>query len=116
MQTEADRIADGLRLTTNRIGTLISAIRGDGRRGLDPSTHAAQYLEEMRRNNANIERAEEIGADVSAFKALDPIPYRSQLVGLSEAARKKREWLGVRACLRLPAVEAVREHFLIAAE
>lgn len=114
MQTEADRIATGLQLTTNRIGTLISAIRGDGRRGLDPSPRAAQYLEEMRRNYENIVRAEEIGADVSAFKALAPIPYRSQLVGLSEAVRKQREWLGVRNCLRLPAVEPVR--FLEAAE
>lgn len=114
MQTEADRIAEGLRLTTNRIGTLISAIRGDGRRGRDASARAAHYLKELRRNYANIERADEIGADVSAFREMNPIPYRSQLVGLSEAARKQREWLGVRECLRLPAAEPM--FFLEAAE
>lgn len=114
MQTEADRIADGLRMTTNRIGTLISAIRGDGRRGRDPSARAAEYLELMRRSYANIVRADQIGADVSAFKAMRPIPYRSQLVGLSEAVRKQREWLGVKDCLRLPAAEPVP--FLEAAE
>lgn len=114
MQTEADRIATGLRMTTSRIGTLISAIRGDGRRGRDASARAAEYLEEMRRNHANIERADEIGADVSAFRALNPIPYRSQLVGLSEAVRKQREWLGVRECLSLPV--SLPEHFKIAAE
>ena len=114
MQTEANRIADGLRLTTNRIETLIRAVRGDGIRGRDASAHAAQYLEEMRRNNVNIERAEELKLDVKAFTALAPIPYRSQLVGLSEAVRKQREWLGVRNCLRLPAAEAAP--FLEAAE
>lgn len=114
MQTEADRIATGLQLTTNRIGTLISAIRGDGRRGRDPSARAAEYLELMRRNYANIVRADQIGADVSAFKAMRPIPYRSQLVGLSEAERNAREWLGVRECLSLPPFEPVR--FLEAAE
>lgn len=114
MQTEADRIATGLRLTTNRIGTLISAIRGDGRRGRDATARAAEYLEEMRRNYASIVRAGQIGADVSAFKAMNPIPYRSQLLGLSEAARNERKWLGVRECLNLPVVEPVR--FLEAAE
>jgi hypothetical protein len=114
MQTEADRIADGLRRTTNRIGTLISGIRGDGRRGRDSSARAAEYLEQMRRNYASIVRAEEIGADVSAFTAMNPIPYRSQLVGLSEAERNARKWLGVRECLNLPVVEPVR--FLEAAE
>ncbi|WP_421591138.1 hypothetical protein [Shinella sp. M27] len=114
MQTEADRIATGLRLTTNRIGTLISAIRGDGRRGRDASVRAAEYLAEMRRNYANIVRAEEIGANVSAFTEMNPIPYRSQLVGLSEAERNARKWLGVRECLSLPVIEPVR--FLEAAE
>jgi len=114
MQTEADRIAEGLRLTTNRIGTLIRAIRGDGRRGRDATARAAEYLQEMRRNNASIERADQIGADVSAFRKMNPIPYRSQLVGLSEAERNARKWQGVRECLNLPVFEPVR--FLEAAE
>ena len=114
MQTEAERIVTGLRMTTNRIGTLISAIRGDGRRGRDASARAAEYLREMRRNYSNIVRAGQIGADVSAFTKMNPIPYRSQLVGLSEAERNARKWLGVRECLNLPFIEPVR--FLEAAE
>ena len=115
MQTEADRIAKGLQLTTNRIGTLIRGIRGKNRLGRDASLLAREYLEQLRRNNANIAAGKLAGADVSAFVKMEPIPYVDGLVGLSEARRKEREWYGVSDFLRdRPVVEPVR--FLEAAE
>lgn len=115
MQTEADRISESLRLTTNKLGTLISNVRGHKRRGRDASASAARYLEELRRNHANIVRASEIEHDVSAFPNLSPLPYITDLVGLSETRRREREWYGVSEWLRTaPVVEVVR--FLEAAE
>lgn len=114
MATEADRIANGLRMTTNRIGTLISAIRGDGRRGRDATARAAEYLGQMRRNYANIAAGKLVGLDVSAFEKMAPLPYVDGLMGLSEERKRARQWLGVRECLNLPAVEPF--HFLEAAE
>jgi hypothetical protein len=115
MHTEADRISESLQLTTNKIGTLISNVRGHNRRGRDASASASKYLEELRRNYANIVRAEEIEHDVSAFVDMDPLPYITDLVGLSETRRRAREWYGVSECLRTaPVVEPVR--FLEAAE
>lgn len=115
MLTEADRIATGLRETTNRIGTLIRGIRGKNRLGRDARVLAREYLEELRRNNANITAGKLAGVDVSAFVKMAPIPYIDGLVGLSEARRKEREWYGVSDFLRArPVVEPAR--FLEAAE
>ena len=115
MQTEADRIATGLRMTTNRIGTLIRGIRGMNRRGKDASRLTTEYLEQLRRNHLYIVRAEQIEADVSAFEDMAPLPYIDGFVGISETRRKEREWYGVSDFLRdRPAFEPVR--FLEAAE
>jgi hypothetical protein len=115
MQTEADRISRSLQLTTNRIGTLIRGIRGLNRRGKDASRLTSEYLEQLRRNNANLAAGQLIGADMTAFENLSPLPYITDLVGLSETRRRAREWYGVSDCLRTaPVVEPVR--FLEAAE
>lgn len=115
MQTEADRISEGLQLTTNKIGTLICNVRGHNRRGRDASASAAKYLQELRRNYANLAAGKLAGADVSAFENLSPLPYITDLVGLSEQRKKAREWYGVSDFLRdCPVSEPVR--FLEAAE
>lgn len=115
MQTEADRIATGLRMTTSRINVLIRGIRGKNRLGRDAGVLAREYLEQLRRNNANLAAGKLIGLDVSAFENLSPLPYITDIVGLSETRRKAREWYGVSDFLRdRQAVEPVR--FLEAAE
>ena len=78
-------------------------------------TVAREYLEQLRRNNANLAAGKLAGMDVSAFENLSPLPYITDFVGLSETRRKAREWYGVSDFLLYrPAVEPVR--FLEAAE
>lgn len=115
MQTEADRIATGLRMTTSRINVLIRGIRGKNRLGRDAGVLAREYLEQLRRNYANLSAGKLAGMDVSAFEDLSPVPYITDFVGLSEERKRARQWVGVSDFLRdRPAVEPVR--FLEAAE
>ncbi|WP_421580851.1 hypothetical protein [Shinella sp. M31] len=100
MQTEADRIADALRLTLNDLHDVVAKIRYLNDSGKPAPKASARYAGYVRRLAELVSQGIAIEMDVSAFDELLPIAYRDQLVGFTAEQKRALEWRGVSDCLR----------------
>lgn len=116
MQTEADRLADAIRLNMNALDAVISKVRHLHVMGKEAPKASARYLEYVRNIHEMSERAIEVGGKGPLFdNKHQPIAFRDQMVGFTAEKMQALRWKGVADCLRTaPVVEPVR--FLEAAE